>query len=469
MRYLIAVIICVLGAKSLNAQSILLKEINVVNVITGEIHRNQYVWIKDGVIKSVTTKKPKSDAKIIHAKEKYLVPGLWDMHTHLTMIGEPSLPLFVINGITSVRDMGGDMSKLIEWKAKEDSGDWTLPMIKTPGAIIESPQFYSLVHQLLGSSFSKTRIPITSPSEVPDVIDSLQATGIDFIKIRTIASIDVFEAIANECNKRNIAFTGHIDPSLGITRSVKSGMRSIEHTDFFQVLKMTDDQKRTVVSSLTGKNVWFTPTFLATKSARLTPISNTKEIIEDSLNSNFPKRKYLNPTLLEAWLIETQLAAFESPLPWDSLSKSFNSFARMLSNQTALLAGTDVGIRGIIPGWSLHEELQLMVEKLGITPLRALQAATIEPAKMLEIDDQIGSVEVNKVANLLLLDDNPLNKISNTQQIHAIIKNGIYIDQETRTELLNKVEKEVTSTSINYETTQYNHLKHVLQKMKNGD
>ncbi|CAN5238288.1 hypothetical protein BH23BAC1_BH23BAC1_51130 [soil metagenome] len=199
-----------------------IKNINIINVENGEVLKNQHVKIEKGKIVSIVEKVKKVKSEIINGQGKYLIPGLWDMHVHLDMVGEASMPLFLNYGITGVRDMGGDINVIKKYKKQPE-----IPTIISAGAILESPRFYQIVSMLLGEEVAKSRVPFGDPTEAGQLVDSLVASGSDFIKIRTDASQEVFEALGRACKERGVTFSGHIDRNIDFMTTIKSGIGSI--------------------------------------------------------------------------------------------------------------------------------------------------------------------------------------------------------------------------------------------------
>lgn len=451
---------------------LVLSNINIIGVESGETMLNMDIVIVDDSIKSVIPhgNKLKYDAeKIVNCTDKYIIPGLWDMHVHLSTVGEESIPLFVLNGVTGVRDMGGNWSKLKEWRKFGDGSEqYKFPKIKSAGPILESPQFYNLLKQILGPEFVKDRIAISSAEQANWIIDSLKTIGVDLIKVRTAASQDIFQAIASSSKRNDIPFTGHIDQNIDINVAIRNGIKTIEHDQFLQTLSLNKEDLKRILETAAESEVGFTPTLLATYNSRLRPKDELNQLISDTLNQKIPELKYLSPRLIESWKIETQIKAFEAPMNWDSLLVPLRSFAKSLAEQTMVLAGTDCGVQGIIPGKGIHEELIMLVEEMGLSNLEAIQAATINAVKNLELKGEYGSVEVGKKADLLILHENPLVDISNSAKIFSVVKNGNLLGNEEIEAELKNIAEEVRIKNQSYKPKTLNFLEEVLAKMRSG-
>ncbi len=448
------------------SQTITIEHINIIDVRNGEILSDQHVLIRKDIIQKISKSSFKNVDTRIDGKGKFLIPGLWDMHVHLSMVGEASLPLFVANGVTGVRDMGGDWNKLKEWRSiSEDPEQSTLPVIKSAGPILESGRFYDLLQQLLGTPFVQNRIPVRNPSMVDLIIDSVANLGVDFIKIRTASSPETFYSLLRSTQRHNIPISGHIDNPIEIDEAIEAGIATIEHDLFLQVLSFSETDKNKVLNLIGKRKPYFTPTIIATNQSRLTTGERLKELLDDSTNQLHELRKYISPGLIENWKIENRLKALESPLPWDSIVGVSRDFSVELAKRTKVLSGTDVGVLGIYPGWSLHTELQNLANDFQFSPLQALQSATINATECLQLSDQYGTIEAGKKADFLILRNNPLNDISYTQEIEMVFKNGIPISGEMRRGILSTVEKKVAREKKVFQPKNLRHLNAALKSM----
>lgn len=451
-------------SKKTDYDGLLFENVSVIDVMTGEVQVLNVLAEKGLITRLSPTKlSAPTGTRVIAAKGKYLIPGLWDMHVHLSMMGETGLPLFVANGITGVRDMGGDFTELTYWR--DSLSNELIPLIRTPGPILESPRFYAILKTLLGPSFTKTRIPVGSVARAGQVVDSLKQLGVDFIKIRTVESQAIFNAIASAAVQQGLPFTGHIDQNLSILESVGKDIASIEHSGFLQALNMDEAERQKTMAQIKLKKPSFVPTLIAMEYARLTPTDQLTNMVFDSLENTFEKRKYISNVLLENWAIELELSKLEAPLDWPQLNRTFLSFSKEIAKNTDLVAGTDTGVKGIVPGWSLHEELALMVEQLDINNLQALQSATINAATLLNLEGSHGTIAEGKFANMVLLNSNPLEDIKNTSSIHMVVKDGKLLDRPTLDSLLEAVVENVEQERSSLKWKRLGNLKEQLKKL----
>jgi hypothetical protein len=394
-------------------------------------------------------------ARVVDATGKFLIPGLWDMHVH-TAFGnwlpggrDIILPLFIANGVTGVRDMGGDVAVLQTWRNQIEAGQLTGPYIVFSGPMLDGylPNGKNLRFP--------SSLPVTSPTDARSAVDSLVAQHVDFIKVQSLLSPDSYLAAADEAHKRGLPIVGHVPDKVRIAQVVAAGQKSIEHLmgsfegcssqeDKFihgegslQLLLTTNDPKKCddLIKLLARTQTWQVPTLAWQRGGTFL----------DQLDwQHQPLDRYV-PAY---WRDVTWKRFKEEMMPdllHDPLSLRSEYFARNLQMVGTLhragvpfMAGTDTaaGIY-IMPGFSLHDELANFVEA-GFTPMEALQTATSNPAKFLGRNDA-GKIEANCVADLVLLNADPLQNIRNTEKISAVIANGKYLDRTALDQLLTSV------------------------------
>ena len=384
--------------------------VTVVDVQNGENIPHQSVIMQDGYIIEIgPTSKIQLDenTSVIDATDKYLIPGLWDMHVHLEFAGKDVLPYFVANGVTGVRDMGANsFDSLNNWRTEVEKGKLVGPEILTSGPMIDGPFFTD-----------QLRVTVQTEKEAREAVDSLVFIGVDFIKVHQQISKEAYLAVADQAQEHNIPMVGHHPALVKTNEVIKAGQRSIEH--IFGV----PGPDSGLYPLIEEKGISVTPTLIVLdKIARYNKLSAI----------NDKREKYISPTLLNFWNeqteawgenIESTISTFKNLLP-----VMFERTSLLEEAGINLLAGTDFGVVYVYPGSSLHEELELLV-KAGLKPYEALQTATINPAKFLDQEERLGTVENGKKADLVLLDSNPLEDISNTQDIFMVISNGRIITQ----------------------------------------
>lgn len=266
-------------------------------------------------------------------------------------------------------------------------------------------------------------IAVTSPAQARAVVDSLQAAGADVIKVRVGLSRAVYFAIAAEARRRGIPLVGHLSDSVSAAEASDSGQRSIEH-GFPSDCSAPDreDECSALAARFVRNGTWVTPTIVFGRYL---------------FGGVAPERLRYWPDTVGGQA--SILSAFEG----DGLGHEWKPLiARYKRAGIPLLAGTDASptFRENTPGFSLHEELALLVEG-GLTPLEALQTATLNPAKYLDGADSLGTVAAGKLADLVLLDRNPLEDIRNTTRIRAVVADGRYFDRAALDDLIAEVER----------------------------
>ena len=446
---------------------VIITNTNIINLVKGGIIQNQTIVIDNGSITSVI---PFSESDeiisetIISGRGKYVIPALWDMHTHYTTSSRYNgfLNLFIANGVLGVRDLWGDL----ETRDSLTSTNTMAPDIYLSGAIIDGP--FTL---LQGSLQPKTT------EEAIRMVDSLHQKGADFIKVYDDLSEDIYNAISNRCNELELPFVGHVPMSVRAETASNKGQKSMEHLNgiwkssttleneidslesVFKSYFMANDLPAALNTFVTinGK---FNAEFDKQKTAQLAQILRKNETFItptlttidrhwsriDGTYKTQLENKYIPAELLQQWDPELNFPEkMFPPIAWEEgkelLITSLEIINILYQNDVSILAGTDCGVSYVIPGYSIHEELKLMVEA-GLSNVDALKTATINPAKYFGISDKNGAVAPEMNANLVLLNANPLEDISNTGEIYGVVRKGRYLNREYLDNLLKEAEIE---------------------------
>ena len=429
--------------------------VTVVDVRTGKLEPDQTVILERHRISSIRPSKSAKyppNAESVNGKGGYLIPGLWDMHVHLVFgdwfpdAKDISLPLFIANGVTSVRDMGSELDVVQDWRTQIEAGRLIGPRILTSGPMLDGP---------------KPRFPssiaIASAEEARHAVDDLKAHGADFIKLQSLLPRDAVLAIAEEARKREIAFAGHVPNAMRASDMSEAGMKSFEHLigifegsstaeDAFleggktegRFLATYDEARAASLAALLAKNhTWQCPTLVWERGGNLLDVSDF---------SGDARVKYVpGPWKNKTWKRFTE--EITQGYGTDDLAtrKKFIDkeleVVRMLEKAgVPFLAGTDTpaGVH-IFPGFSLHEELERFVAA-GFTPLEALQTATLNPAQFFGMAGQLGAIEEGKLADMVLLSANPMEDIANTKKIAGVFVNGRYFSHSQIEKMLRGVE-----------------------------
>jgi imidazolonepropionase-like amidohydrolase len=459
-------LVCVLvsGAAIVRAQEpvLAIAHVNLIDATGSPVLADMTVVVEGKRIsqigKSDATPVPKT-AKVVDGHGKYLIPGLWDMHVH-EIFGawlpedEKITPvLFVANGVTGVRDMGGDLESLKKWRARIAEGKLLGPRMVISGPMLDGP-----VPQFPSSA------PVKDAAEGRRIVDELQKNGADFIKIQSLVPRDGYFAAADEAKKDGIVFAGHVPDKVRATEASNAGQKSIEHlTGVFEGCSTVEDElmaaprgpgrgkflstydpdrAKALIALFVRNQTWQVPTLYWERGEWL---------IEKTSAGADPLAKYAPAVWRErTWpMFTTGIEKDWSTDPFADREKFFQAELKMVGEMNRagvpILAGTDTaaGVR-VYPGFSLHEELELLV-LAGLTPMEALQAATKNAGKYLGLADT-GTIEKGKRADLVLLDSNPLADIKNTRKIQSVVLDGRYFSRADLDHLLAGVEEEATKS-----------------------
>lgn len=392
-------------------------------------------------------------ARIVNAAGKFLIPGLWDMHVHIFNQASrraPNtwyFPLLIANGVTSVREMWTkpqDMNQVREWRRRSLEG--VVPRIAAVGTLVDGqPPVWP---------HSDT---VTSPEEAARMVRRIKAAGVDFVKTYSSLSREAYLAIAHEASKQDIPFAGHVPAAIGADEASDAGQKSMEH--FNQVLETCSTKERELLrippkdwstandkvmldtfdqakcgklfSLLANNDTWQVPTLIRTR------VEYFAGDPENFIRS--PRLKYVPIGERNRWKAyvaeQRKLSESERNVKRRVWRAQISLVRPMHEAGVNFMAGTDLGNDYIYPGFSLHDELALLVEA-GLSPIEALQAGTRNPARFLGMIEQVGTIEEGKFADLVLLDGNPLEEIRNTRRIDAVVLNGRFLPKESLQRML---------------------------------
>ena len=434
-----------------------IKDVNIVDVEYGIVKSNKNLAIKDGKIKSIYDHNlPISDsAVVIEGSGKYLIPGLWDMHAHYSSNYRYSTYLLIANGITGLREMWGKMDTIDYIRGQSKIGHILAPDIYSSGNILNGEKGW-MPFKVLGNK-----------EEIENEVRKQVDEGVDFIKIYNRFTKEQYIAISNICAELKVPFAGHMPNGISYWEAIDANQQSIEHQMRFLINCLSDPveyekiakeegnevkalnflvdhfNKKTfdsLATSLSLSNTWLCPTNIYWKNFYN---RDNPEFI------NNPRLEYMPKNIQLFWgtpkktleMKKDEFAAGRNNIKFlISLMKDLNDAG------VKIIAGTDYPNPYCYPGFSLHDELQLMVEG-GLTPLQALKTATYNPALFLEKENEFGKVDVDYVASLVLLDKNPLEDIKNTTEIRAVFLKGKYLDRPQLDDLLINA-KQIAETSF---------------------
>ncbi len=439
------------------ARPLAITHVTVIDVLKGARLRDQTVVVAGNRITALGAASAipvPPGAIVVDGRGKFLVPGLWDMHVHSAVLAARELPVFAALGITGVRNMHTTSDTALELtaaiKQRLRSGELTGPRFVANGPIVDGarPQWRGSV--------------VVSTSEAGQrVVDSLARGGADFVKVYNGLPRTAYFAIAEASRRRGLPFVGHVPLAVSAQEASNAGQRSIEHLSGFDracspvgdsigaaraddgplplpeflrildVLARTSQSDRCVATAAVFKRngTWVTPTL----------VNSWIHVAGDSILADSAAMAVIPTMTRERWrTIVARDAQFDTTAE-RVFSWSLRAVRTLRDAGVPILAGTDVGNPLLVPGYSLHTELALLV-RAGLTTHEALRAATVTPAEFLGLADSLGTVAVGKVADLLLLDADPLDDIRNTRRIRAVALNGRLLDREALDRLLSAAE-----------------------------
>jgi len=441
MKRIILIAVLFLVTDVTSAASTAFLNVNVIAMTEERVVEAQTVIVEDGVITVIGdvdgVPLPK-DAVVVDGTNRYLMPGLTEMHAHVAEADSQDLDrdftLFIANGVTTVRGMLGRPSHL-ELRQRLLDGEQFGPRLITSGP------------SLNGNS-------VSSPADGVRKVNAQHAASYDFIKIHPGLSASEFTAIASAANELGMPFAGHVPVSVGVVGALDAGMATIDHLDgyiaalmppdsdlsggyggFFDVLladQVVAERIEDVVTRTVAAGTWNVPTQ-----------SLVEQLVNDTSVSdlaNRPEMRYMPPATVDRWV-----EAKQSQLNERGFSPEIGAQAVEIRRQiilalheagAGLLLGSDAPQIFNVPGFSLHHELEFLVAA-GLTPFDALRTGTTAAAEFLGTNT--GAVAIGKEADLVLLDANPLADIGNSRRVHGVMLRGdwiSYADIEDRLKLL---------------------------------
>jgi len=436
-----------------NRQALVFTHVTLIDATGAAAKPDMTMVIIDGRIEALgrsgKIRLPKN-AQVVDASGKFLIPGLWDMHVH-QWNKEAFFPLFIANGVTGVRDMFAPLPPIKQWRAEVAAGTTIGPQIVAAGIIVDGPY----------PPCAPCSIAVGNATEGRKAVLTVKEMGSDFIKVYSTLPRDAYFAIADEAKRQNMVFAGHVPEFVSAGEASDAGQKSIEHltgvlvafsakeeelrkeneaqlraegfrgdtmtVEQFRALDSFDAKQAAALFARFKRNgTWMCPTLSVLRAVAF---------ISDADFRNDLRLKYIQNFLRKQF--------WQDGYGFSSRSAEFNARARRVFQKQLevvgmmkragvdFIAGTDTANPYVFPGFSLHDELALLVQA-GFTPMEALQAATRDPARYLGRLGSAGTIEKGKIGDLVLLDANPLAEIGNTRKINAVVVGGTLI---TRPEL----------------------------------
>jgi imidazolonepropionase-like amidohydrolase len=427
-------------------REVVFKSVNVIPMDREQVIEDQVVVVKNGKIRFIgDAKKAKfrKDALVVDGQGRYLMPGLAEMHAHVPPVDdlEPMkdvLLLFAANGITTIRGMLGH-PKHLELRKMINNGELT------------SPRFYTSGPSLNGES-------VKTQDEAIQMVKDEKMAGYDFLKIHPGLTKDNFDAMARTANEQNIPFAGHVSFQVGVWKAIEAKQQTIDHMDAFieglvpGIEKMSEEETGLfgmfvadradtsripkLVKALRDNNVWVVPT-QALAERWFTPDRTAESFRGD------PEMKYMDPETIDNW-VKAKSNLESNPRYDKEKIRNYIMLRRKLiyecnRNGVGLLLGCDAPQVFNVPGVSTHHELQYLVDA-GLTPYEALKTGTSNVGIFFK-KPEMGVIKQGANGDVVLLNANPLENISNSQKIEGVLVGNRWMNRATLDDLLKKLEK----------------------------
>ena len=426
---------CVQSQEKMSPTSILISNVNRIDVRKGVVVENQQIVIDSGKISTISSQalNPALYSKTINGTGKYLIPGLAEMHAHIPPPStgakriEETLFLYLSNGITTIRGMLGDPLHL-ELREKAQNGD------------ILSPRIFTSSPSLNGNS-------VKTVEEASQKVTAYQQAGYDFLKIHPGIQREVFDQVVKTAHEVGIPFAGHVPVAVGIRHALESKYASIDHVDgFLEGLVPKSENVDPTKNGFFG--FAFTDLADTSKIDELVELAKQNKVWIVSTQSLFerwfapisadellkqPEMKYMPASTLKNWKERKE----QSTSPDSGFNKEqwqkFDSIRKELIFKLnreghRMLLGSDAPQLFNVPGFSIHHEINGMLGA-GMTPLEIIQSGTINPATFFKMSDTFGEIKEGLDADLILLDTNPLDSSKALQQISGVMVRGKWLSK----------------------------------------
>jgi hypothetical protein len=428
-----------------------IENVTVVDAANG-VREARTVLVRDGLITSVQDADGPVDAReVVDGTGRWLIPGLWDFHVHLTYderFDGAMAGLFLHHGITSIRDTGGALDQVVAAVGKLEAEGATAPRVFFAGPLMDGEL---VVYD--GESRPPLGIPNPDADAVRANMARLEAAGVDFVKIYEMVSPEIFEVLVEEASARGLPMDGHVPLSMR-ARDVGPRVQSLEHLRNIEMDCVADAgdrvmERRALLADPGDTDgggmrsrlhrAYRIPSIEAYDEAEcdivLAAMANTIQVPTLRLNALSLRPPFDRPDWSEVMgkvpeAISDDWGGRTAGDPGDTTFEDWSLFlvGRMHEAGVPIGAGTDTPISYAVPGYSLHSELELLV-RAGLPPIEALRAATLRPAEFFGLADEMGTIEPGRVADLVLLSADPLEDIANTRSVAAVITRGGLLDR----------------------------------------
>jgi hypothetical protein len=420
----------------------LITNVNVIPMNQDTVLVDKMVYIKEGFIEKIADNIQVDGIQIFDGENRYLTPGLIDMHVHVWDRYE--LGLYLSNGVTAIRNL------------------WGMPMhLRIKEDVIEenifSPTFFTTGPKLTGTEFiGDDNLNLMNANEAKVKVISHKERGYDFIKTYYGLDKEVFDAVIEQANISDVDIVAHPSQKVPFSYHLNSQIKSIEHAEEIvqQPLHFDLDtiKLQLIIDSISqSKHTSYSPT--------LTVFNNINQMMMNDDILDVESLEYMNPLIkktdsqkqFERWFNEKQ----ENPSTVERIKKQHNFHMTIVKKLheagVTIICGTDGGIGVTIPGFSIHQELAFYKEA-GLSNYEVLKTATVNASQTHSIMNQLGTIEEGKIANLLLVDENPLINLSSLKKPTFIFVNGRKLNRQTLNSFNEKAKnrKNLMATALMY-------------------
>jgi imidazolonepropionase-like amidohydrolase len=419
------------------ARDLALLDVTVVDTLHGGTTPHRNVLIRDGRILTIGVDSPPQDAEVVPASGKFVIPGLWDMVTHVSWTRGSALPALAANGVTAIRDEGGDLAETAIWADGVRRG------------LIDGPTIFQSGPMLNGRSFNRYQYPLGTPEAARDAVRLLAFERVDGLEIERRVPRAVYAALMQEAKARHLPIGGKVPIEMTPEEVADAGQATIDNIETLydgrfaaahaddvaggiKAFLRPDGDGGALFAAMARDGTATTPCLIAFARA----IANT--------GAADPRLRYVArsqrppPPSPAPSLPATELAMFRAMLP-----ELLATVGRMQQAGVVVLAGTDIATDRI-PGFSLHDELDLLA-RAGLTPLEVLQAATLNPARVMKRLSDYGTVAPGRIADLVMLDGDPSRDPAALHRIAAVVLHGRLRDRPRLDALLRQAEAEAAA------------------------
>jgi imidazolonepropionase-like amidohydrolase len=366
--------------------------------------------------------------QVVEGTGKFLIPGLWDMHVHLGGHDDAAqaLPKYLASGVTGLRDMASPPDDIIRLRNEIVAGAIVGPAVVAAGPILqgvlpfEPPPMIQVV---------------ADARDAASTVEALLSVGVDFIKTGDTLGYDSYMALAAEAGRRGVPFAGHLPVSVSARDASEAGQKSAEHfgSARFHGLLIACSEDERALRAIAEETLdraragGASPDDTLLRAPYVNRLLNSYSSVKaEALFAEFASNgTWQTPTLVgirSVWEAQQPQLNQQDAAAADRLWRKYEELVRaMQASGVGILAGTD--LPDSAEGGRIHDELALLVDA-GLSPMEALQTATRNPAEFFGRLDAEGTIEVGKTANLVLIDADPTQEISNTRRISAVVLGG---------------------------------------------